>query len=158
MSRSRTALLLALVTTTLEAGLSYGHALQARGKRELPPEQLMHFQTRVLGPYRLGAGVPEAAAMVTAAAATWMTRDDRRTAQRSATALLATCTAFATWALGIEPVNRRLSTWDTGSPQQAVPPDWAGLRDRWHRLHATRLGLLGIGAAAAAAAVSETAA
>lgn len=157
MSRTRTALVLAVLATTLEAGLSYGHALQARGKRELPPEQLMHFQTRVLAPYRLGAGLPEAAAMATCAAATWGARDDRRTARRSAAALAATCAAFATWAVGIERVNRRLSTWDDGSPQQAVPPDWAALRDRWHRLHAARLLLLGIGAAAAASAVSEPA-
>jgi hypothetical protein len=58
------------------------------------------------------------------------------------------------WAAAIQPVNRRLSTWDGSAAEHRVPEDWAGLRDGWHRLHKLRLGLLAAGTAAAASALS----
>jgi hypothetical protein len=90
----------------------------------------MHFHTRVLAPYRTGAGVVEVAAMVATATATARLGRDRRAGLACGAALLAQLAAFATWAAGIQPINNRLSTWNRASGQQQVPTDWTALRDR----------------------------
>ncbi|MGY1836407.1 anthrone oxygenase family protein [Blastococcus sp. SYSU DS0510] len=154
MRKLRVALLAGLTATAVEAGLSYGHALQEPGKRELPAERLMHFHTRVLGPYRVGAGVPEVSAMAALALASWFARREPGRRLPGALALAADVAAFGVWARGIQPVNRRLSTWDGSVAEQRVPDDWVALRDRWHALHKLRLALLSTGTAAAAAALA----
>lgn len=101
-------------------GLSYGHALQAAGKRDLPAEELIHFQTRILGRYAIGAGIPEMAALAGASVAT-ATRRNPVIARRSGGALALIGAAFAIWTAGIQPINGRLSTWNGARPQQDVP-------------------------------------
>jgi hypothetical protein len=146
-----TPLNLALAATGFEAGLSYGHALQARGKRELSAAQLMHFQTRILGPYKAGAAVPETFALASQVVVAWTTRGERRAAVPANAALLANAAAFAIWATAIQPINRRLSVWTDNTGDADAPADWQRLRDRWHRLHAIRLGLFGLAVGALAA-------
>ncbi len=151
-----TSLLVATAATAVETGLSYGHALQAGGKRDLPVEALMHFQTRVLGPYRVGAGLLEVAAVAASVMATARGHQDRAARRARGVALAGELAAFATWAAGIQPVNRRLSTWHPNSERQEVPADWRRLRDHWHRLHSLRLGLLSIAVGALVAAGRES--
>ena len=141
----------ALALTALEAGLSYGHALQAAGKRELGAAQLMHFQTRILGPYKVGAAIPEVCAMAAGAVATWKARQDPRAAMLASAAVVADGAAWAVWAIGIQPLNKRLSVWSSNTTDENAPADWESLRDRWHRLHALRLVLLAAAAGALAA-------
>jgi hypothetical protein len=146
---------LALAATGLEAGLSLGHALQAPGKRELSAAQLMHFQTRILGPYRAAAGLIETFASLTEGIAAWRARGERRAAVLTSAALLANTAAFAIWATGIQPINKRLSVWRDDTVDADAPADWQQLRDRWHRLHAVRLGLFALAAAALVATSSS---
>jgi hypothetical protein len=145
---------LALAATGLEAGLSLGHALQAPGKRELPAAQLMHFQTRILGPYRAAAGFIETFASLTEGIAAWRARGECRAAVLTSAALLANTAAFAIWAMGIQPINKRLSVWRDDTVDADAPADWQQLRDGWHRLHAVRLGLFALAAAALVATPS----
>jgi hypothetical protein len=146
---------LALGATGFEAGLSYGHALQAPAKRELSAAQLMHFQTRILGRYRAGAALPEAFALASQVVAVWRARGERRAAVLTSAALVATAGAFAIWATAIQPINKRLSVWTIDTTDADAPPDWQRLRDSWHRLHAIRLALFGVAAGALAAAPSR---
>jgi hypothetical protein len=142
---------LALAATGVEAGLSYGHALQARGKRELSAAQLMHFQTRILGPYKAGAGVAEIFALATESVAAWRARGERRAAVLTSAALVANAAAFAIWAMGIQPINKRLSVWTDETGDADAPADWQQLRDSWHRLHTIRLASLAVAVGALAA-------
>jgi hypothetical protein len=146
---------LALMATGLEAGLSYGHALQAPGKRELSAAQLMHFQTRILGPYRAGAALPEALALASDAVAAWRARGQGRAAVLTSAALVANAAAFAVWAMRIQPINKRLSVWTKDMGDADAPADWDQLRDRWHGLHAVRLTLFSVAACALAATPSS---
>jgi hypothetical protein len=91
---------LALAATGFEAGLSYGHALQAPGKRELSASRLMHFQTRILGPYKAGAALPEMFALATEVVAARRARGERRAVLLTSAALVANGGAFAIWASG----------------------------------------------------------
>jgi hypothetical protein len=142
---------LALAVTGLEAGLSLGHALSAPGKRELSAAQLTHFQTRVLGPYRAAAALVETSASVAEGIAVWRARGEPSAAAMAGAALLANTAAFAIWAKEIQPINNRLSVWTDATGDADAPADWQQLRDRWHRLHAIRLGLFGLAAGALAA-------
>jgi hypothetical protein len=139
---------LALAATGLEAGLSMGHALQAPGKRDLSAAQLMHFQTRILRPYRTTAALIEASASLSEGIAVWRARGERRAAVLTAAALLANTAAVVIWATGIQPINDRLSVWRDETVDADAPSDWQQLRDNWHRLHAVRLGLFGLAAGA----------
>jgi hypothetical protein len=145
---------LALAATGLEAGLSVGHALQAPGKRELSAAQLMHFQTRILGPYKAAAGLIETSASLADGIAAWRARGERRAAVLTSAALVANTAAFGIWATRIQPINTRLSVWRDDTVDSDAPADWQQLRDRWHRLHAVRLGLFALAAAALVATPS----
>jgi hypothetical protein len=146
---------LALAATGLEAGLSYGHLLQAPGKRELSAAQLMHFQTRILGPYRVGASLPETFGLASEVVAAWTTRGERKAAVLTSTALVANAAAFAIWAMAIRPINKRLSVWTDDTGDADAPADWQRLRDSWHRLHVLRLALFGVATGALAATPSS---
>lgn len=81
----------------------------------------------------------------------WRARGAHRAAALTGAALLANTSAFAIWAKEIQPINNRLSIWKENTGDADAPADWQQLRDKWHRLHAIRLGLFGLAAAALAA-------
>jgi len=138
------------VVTGLQAGVSYAHALQAPGKRALPARDLMRFQTEILKPYRLGTGAVEALTLI-GALSLLAGHPDRRGRRRAAATAAVTAAAIGVWAVAIEPINGRLSTWRADLGADEIPDDWQELRDRWHRLHGVRLLLLLVAAGAAAA-------
>lgn len=148
---SNTPTKLALALTGLEARHSLGHALSAHGWRELSAAQLTHFQTRILGPYRAAAALVETSASVAEGIALWRARGAHRAAALTGAALLASTSAFAIWVKEIQPINNRLSISKDNTGDADAPADWQQLRDKWHRLHAIRLGLFGLTAAALAA-------
>jgi hypothetical protein len=67
-------------------------------------------------------------------AAVWLALDHR---WLIGLGVLADATMIAVWALWINPTNQQVNRWRI----DALPPDWARLRDRWEMLHTIRAGL-----------------
>ena len=109
----------------------------------------MHFQTRILGPYKVGAAIPEVCATAAGAVAAWQARENPRATMLASPAVVADGAAWTVWAITApEQAVERLVVQHHGRERTC---HWESLRDRWHRLHAVRLILLVAAAGALAA-------
>lgn len=123
-----------------QVGVSYSHALQARGKRRLPTGDFLRVQNVLLGNYALGVGALEVGAMLSTLGAAALARgggggEGHGVAASNLVALACSAAMFGVWARFIEPINREVRGWTP----EAVPEGWEERRERWHSLHALRL-------------------
>jgi FtsH-binding integral membrane protein len=132
---------LSLLGLGVEVGLSLSHTLQWSYKRTLPYQVFLPVQVTLYNNYWwAGAGL-----LVTTLVATMYVavavRKDWVVRKWAFVSLLAVVLAFLVWLLGINPLNHQHWRWTP----EVVPADWEQSRDRWHLMHAIRLGVVALG-------------
>lgn len=137
MTKLTIARYVSLLVTGVGAGVSLSHALQWSQKAKLSSDEFFRVQSTLYNNYGVAGAILENTDVLSTAATAYFV--GRRSRARTLTLLALGCqlASIAVWALLINPINQRGRTWTAGN----LPPDWAKERDRWHRLHAVRLGL-----------------
>jgi hypothetical protein len=130
----------ALLTVSLQVGVSYSHLMQFVGKTQLPIEVFIAVQTTLIQ-YKLGLGIVEIGAFLLLGLMLYWSRSQAVMVGWIVGAIALLAAAQVLWAVAIEPINIAIDTWTLA----AYPPDWEDYRRRWHLLHLTRLILLTLG-------------
>jgi hypothetical protein len=132
-------LFVSLLLNALASGVVFSHVLERPGKVALTPATYVEVQQTLFKTYGLVVGALETLALL-ATAALWALDHSLLIG----VAVIADAAMIAIWAVWINPINQQVNRWRA----DAMPVDWARLRDRWELLHTIRaiLSLVALGA------------
>jgi hypothetical protein len=132
-------LFVSLLLNALASGVVFSHVLERPGKVALTPASYVEVQQTLFKTYGLVVGAVERLALL-ATAALWALDHSLLIG----VAVIADAAMIAIWAVWINPINQQVNGWRA----DAMPVDWARLRDRWELLHTIRaiLSLVALGA------------
>jgi hypothetical protein len=128
----------------LITGVSFSHLLQRGPKAELPGPAFLAVQQILLRNYGPIVGALEAAALVFALALAAVVGARPTLLCPAGAAASSLALMIGIWAVWINQINQTVNSW----LGETLPANWTEFRDRWHRLHALRLGLSLIGLSA----------
>jgi hypothetical protein len=118
-----------LLLNGVASGVVLSHVLERPGKVALAPATYVQVQQMLFRTYGPAVGALETLALL--ATATWWALDR---AWLVGLAVLADTAMIGVWAIWINPINQRVNRWRV----DALPADWARIRDRWEMLHTVR--------------------
>ena len=95
------------------------------------------MQNKLYEPYKWALGIIEVGALVCTSLAAALVPQHGADFYLIITAAVCLFLMLLIWAIGIQPINVKVSRWTAAS----YPPNWTALRDRWHLLHAIRSAL-----------------
>jgi anthrone oxygenase-like protein len=143
---------LSLLSTAMAMSAAVSHAMELRPKMRYEPPVYVRLHRTLYPNFGRIAGPAEVVAVVTTAVLAWWTRKQ----QPAAFPLVSTAAGCLAAAHGIfwgvvQPVNVEMVKW----PLDAIPADWARVRDRWEYGHAVRAGLVTIALGALAWSLTD---
>jgi hypothetical protein len=140
---------ISLLLTALAAGVVLGHVMSRAGKVTVPGPLFVTVQNTLYRNWGKRVGAVEIGAFLSTLVVAFLTRGRGAIFALSLAGLLCLAGMLLVWAVFINPINIRVRASTSESP----PPDWALLRDRWHRLHAIRSIFAVVGLSALISAV-----
>jgi hypothetical protein len=140
---------ISLLLTALAAGVVLGHVMSRAGKVTLPGPLFVTVQNTLYRNWGKRVGAVELGAFLSTLVVAFLTRGRGAIFALSLAGLLCLAGMLLVWAVFINPINIRVRASTSESPA----PDWALLRDRWHRLHAIRSIFAVVGLSALISAV-----
>jgi hypothetical protein len=127
-----------LISTAMAMSAGVAHAMELRPKMRYEPPLYVRLHRTLYPNFGRIAGPAEVVAVLTTGMLAWWTRK-RQPAAFPLIGTAAGCLAAAHaifWSV-VQPVNVEMVKW----PLDAIPADWARVRDRWEYGHAVRAGL-----------------
>jgi hypothetical protein len=118
-----------LLLNGVASGVVLSHVLERPGKVALASATYVQVQQMLFRTYGPAVGALETLAHL--ANPTWLALDK---AWLVGLAVLADTAMIGVWAIWINPINQRVNRWRV----DALPADWARIRDRWEMLHTVR--------------------
>jgi hypothetical protein len=118
-----------LLLNGVASGVVLSHVLERPGKVALASATYVQVQQMLFRTNGPAVGALETLALL--ATATWWALDQ---AWLVGLAVLADTAMIGVWAIWINPINQRVNRWRV----DALPADWARIRDRWEMLHTVR--------------------
>ena len=128
-----------IMATAMTMSAAVAHLMELPAKMQYEPPLYVRLHRTLYPTFGKTAGPAEAIAVVSTAALAGIAGRQRERSSRL-TVAAAGCLAVAHgifWSV-VQPVNAEMMRW----PLDAIPRDWATLRDRWEYGHAVRAGLV----------------
>ncbi len=121
-----------LLLVALTLGMTFCHALEYPGKRNLTGADWLMVQHNIYIAFGVVGAIIEVTAIATTWIVVWQLKAWKIARVLTLFAALATSAALAVWFAYVDPVNTALNAWTP----QTLPDDWAVYRDQWEAGHA----------------------
>jgi len=125
---------ISLLLTALTAGVVLGHVISRAGKMALSGPLFVTVQNTLYRGWGKKVGAIEIGAFLSTLGVSFLAQGRNTTFGLCLAASLCLLGMLFVWAVFINPINARFRA----ASSDAVPADWASLRERWHRFHAIR--------------------
>ena len=125
---------MSLFLTALTAGVVLGHVISRAGKMTLSGPLFVTVQNTLYRGWGKKVGAIEIGALLSTLGVSFLTQGRNTTFDLCVAASLCLLGMLFVWAVFINPINTQVQS----ASSDAIPADWASLRERWHRFHAIR--------------------
>jgi hypothetical protein len=138
-----------LLLVALTLGMTFCHALEYPGKRDLDGTDWLMVQHHVYVAFGVIGAVIEVTAIATTWIVLWQLHGWKLSRVLTLAAALCGSAALAVWFAYVDPVNAALKAWTP----ETLPGDWTSYRDQWEAGHAVGAVLFALAFSALVAAL-----